>query len=123
MEENKMKNKNLLLLGLLPLALGLLAGCNNNTPVDHGKDDTDITKLKTEITFQTTMGKDNQASVNRCIEDFNKTYPDIKVNLSIYSGSYSALANDITSKFATDTYPDMAMVYPDAVADFIDYGK
>lgn len=118
-----MKNKNLLLLGLLPLALGLLAGCNNNTPVDDGKDDTDITQLKTEITFQSTMGKDNQASVNRCIEDFNKTYPNITVNLSIYSGSYSALANDITSKFATDTYPDLAMVYPDAVADFIDYGK
>jgi multiple sugar transport system substrate-binding protein len=120
---NKMKNTKFLVLGLIPLALGLLASCGGTKDPDDGGDNTDLTQLKASISFQTTMGKDNQASVNRCIEEFNKTYPNISVELSIYSGTYSALANDITSKFATDNYPDMAMVYPDAVADFIDYGK
>lgn len=77
----------------------------------------------TTISFQTTAGKANQVYLNDFIADFQQVEPNVTVILDIVSGSYSDIANQITSGFAIGEYGDLAMVYPDAVADFIDYGK
>ncbi len=117
-----------LLLGVLPLC-GLLAitSCGENPDKGPSIGDLDnsigepVIKEKTEITLSTTAGKDNQEILNGFIEGFKKVEPNVTINNVKVEGGYDGLASDIINKISTQDHPDMTLVYPDAVADFIDY--
>ena len=111
--------KSLLLFAPLCASL-LMASCNGGgEPVVSDKG---IITTPTEILFKTTAGKQNQTALNRMIEDFKKIEPNVTVTLDIVSGSYQDIANNTITGFTTGDYGDIVMVYPDAVADFINYG-
>lgn len=124
-----MKLKKLIGLGCFALTLSsLIVSCGNkegDTPVTPDEPDTTTGLIKeaTTITFSTTAGKTSQVALNKFIENFKEIEPNVTVNLDIVSGSYSTIASNIVTGFTANNYADMAMVYPDAVANFIDYGK
>lgn len=70
-------------------------------------------------TFNTTY----QAIIEKAIAKYEQTYPGYKVEYTKYSGSYSDLASACTKGFSANNYPDMAVVYPDSVADFLMAGR
>ncbi|MBQ9265477.1 MAG: extracellular solute-binding protein [Bacilli bacterium] len=106
----------------------LLTGCDLGGNGDgSGSDDTPTTegliKEATEITFSTTAGKNNQDALNSMIDSFKKIEPNVTVKLDIVSGSYSDIASTVKDGFNSGVYADLAMVYPDAVADYIDAAR
>ena len=74
-----------------------------------------------EITFWAkNEGHDAQAAVYRkAIEDFNTYYPNIKVNLKIYT-NYNDIYKDVLTNMQTGTTPNVCISYPDHVATYME---
>ena len=65
-------------------------------------------------------GHDAQAAVYRkAIEDFNTYYPNIKVNLKIYT-NYNDIYKDVLTNMQTGTTPNVCISYPDHVATYME---
>lgn len=67
------------------------------------KNDTNITQ--TEIYKQ-------------AIADFEKIYPNVTVNLRLYT-NYGTIYNDVITNIATDTTPNVCITYPDHIATYL----
>lgn len=116
----KFRGKSLV---LLPLSLMMLASCGGPEGDNPINDENAIIKNQVSIELKTTAGKQNLAVINRYVESFKEVEPNVNITVTQYSGDYSSLAQNIIDGFAVGNYPDLAMVYPDAVADFINYAK
>ena len=60
----------------------------------------------------------NMTQVNiykQAIADFQKLYPNITVNLRLYT-DYGKIYNDVITNIATDTTPNVCITYPDHIA-------
>ncbi len=73
-----------------------------------------------EITFwaKNDTNKNQTAVYKKAIEDFEKLYPNIKVNLKLYT-DYGKIYNDVITNIATGTTPNVAITYPDHIASYI----
>ena len=54
----------------------------------------------------------------KAIEDFQAMYPNITVNLRLYT-DYSRIYNDVITNIATDTTPNVCITYPDHIATYL----
>ena len=54
----------------------------------------------------------------QAIEDFQALYPNITVNLRLYT-DYGKIYNDVITNIATDTTPNMCITYPDHIATYL----
>ncbi len=54
---------------------------------------------------------------NQAIEDFEKLYPNIKVNLRLYT-DYNKIYNDVITNISTGTTPNVCITYPDHIATY-----
>ena len=54
----------------------------------------------------------------KAIEDFQALYPNIKVELKIYT-DYSRIYNDVITNIPTQTTPNVCITYPDHIATYI----
>lgn len=52
------------------------------------------------------------------ITDFQKLYPNITVNLRLYT-DYGKIYNDVITNIATDTTPNVCITYPDHIATYL----
>ena len=52
------------------------------------------------------------------IAEFEKLYPNIKVNLRLYT-DYGRIYNDVITNIATDTTPNVCITYPDHIATYL----
>ena len=52
------------------------------------------------------------------ITEFEKLYPNIKVNLRLYT-DYGKIYNDVITNIATDTTPNVCITYPDHIATYL----
>lgn len=52
------------------------------------------------------------------IAEFEKLYPNIKVNLRLYT-DYGKIYNDVITNIATDTTPNVCITYPDHIATYL----
>ena len=104
--------KLLLVLASAGLLASSLAACGGASGGSGGSGSKTISMW---ATFNTTY----QAIIEKAIAEYEKTYPGYKVEYTKYSGSYSDLASACTKGFSANNYPDMAVVYPDSVADFL----
>ncbi|MBR5516186.1 MAG: extracellular solute-binding protein [Clostridia bacterium] len=52
------------------------------------------------------------------IADFEALYPNIKVNLRLYT-DYGKIYNDVITNLATDTTPNVCITYPDHIATYL----
>jgi len=55
---------------------------------------------------------------NNTIEEFQKLYPNIKVNLRLYT-DYGRIYNDVITNIQTDTTPNVCITYPDHIATYM----
>ena len=73
-----------------------------------------------EITFWA-KNDTNMTQVNiykQAIADFEGLYPNIKVNLRLYT-DYGKIYNDVITNIATDTTPNVCITYPDHIATYL----
>ena len=73
-----------------------------------------------EITFWA-KNDTNMAQVNiykQAIADFQALYPNITVNLRLYT-DYGKIYNDVITNIATDTTPNVCITYPDHIATYL----
>ena len=54
----------------------------------------------------------------KAIEDFQKLYPNITVNLKLYN-DYGKIYNDVITNISTDTTPNVCITYPDHIATYL----
>ena len=103
---------------LLPLAL---AGCHKPKKSAAFKvpDEFDVSK-NYEITFWAKNDTNvTQADVYRkAISDFEKLYPNIKINFKLYT-DYGKIYNDVITNISTNTTPNVCITYPDHIATYL----
>lgn len=111
------KTKFLLILASAGMAAASLAACGQGG--GSGGEGGGSKTISIWATFNTTY----QAIIEKAIKKYEETYPGYKVEYTKYSGSYNDLASACVKGFSANNYPDMAVVYPDSVADFIMAGR
>ena len=116
-----MKKRVFALVLSILLIVPLFAGCHGS--VERAEfalpDDFDTSK-NYEITFWA-KNDTNMSQVNvykKAIEDFQALYPNITVNLRLYT-DYGRLYNDVITNIATDTTPNVCITYPDHIATYM----
>ena len=67
------------------------------------KNDTNVTQVKI---------------YQKAIEDFQALYPNVTVNLRLYT-NYNDIYNDVITNLATDTTPNVCITYPDHIATYM----
>lgn len=114
-----MKQIRILLAVLLVLIS--LAGCHGQVEqADFQIPDTFDTSRNYEITFWA-KNDTNLAQTKiykKAIEDFQALYPNITVNLRLYT-DYGRIYNDVITNIATNTTPNVCISYPDHVATYL----
>ena len=58
------------------------------------------------------------AVYTKAIEDFEKMYPNVKINLRLYA-DYSRIFADVITNIATKTTPNICITYPDHIATYM----
>ena len=73
-----------------------------------------------EITFwaKNDTNKTQTDIYKKAIEDFEELYPNITVNIRLYT-DYSVIYNDVITNIATDTTPNVCITYPDHIATYL----
>jgi multiple sugar transport system substrate-binding protein len=54
----------------------------------------------------------------KAISDFEALYPNIRVNLKLYT-DYGKIYNDVITNISTDTTPNVCITYPDHIATYL----
>ena len=115
-----MNRRILCVLLLLSMALGLF-GC-------HGKQEKNMVVIPevfdTSRNFEVTFWAKNDTNLTqvaiykKAIADFEKLYPNITVNMRLYT-DYGRIYNDVITNIATDTTPNVCITYPDHIATYL----
>ena len=58
------------------------------------------------------------AIYKKAIADFEELYPNVKVNLRLYT-DYGKIYNDVITNIPTNTTPDVCITYPDHIATYL----
>ena len=116
----KFKPKHLLLLTMLS-CLPLFTGCHGSKEqTSFSVPETFDTSKNYEITFwaKNDTNKTQTDIYKKAISDFQKLYPNITVNIRLYT-DYGKIYNDVITNIATDTTPDVCITYPDHIATYL----
>ena len=119
--------KTIALILLLAMAAAVLSGCHGTMDQNAAKEGyiseiplyLDETK-KIELTFwaKNDTNKVQTAVYTDAIEDFQKMYPNVTVNIRLYA-DYGRIFNDVITNIATDTTPNVCITYPDHIATYL----
>ena len=109
------------LLLLLTLVLTLFSGCHGSQGMEaFTVPDSFDTSRDYEITFWAKNDTNiTQVDIYKhTIEEFQKLYPNITVNLRLYT-DYGRIYNDVITNIATNTTPNVCITYPDHIATYL----
>ena len=116
-----MLKKLLLSAGSMILGLVMLTGCHGSRggSVFEIPESFDESK-KIDITFwaKNDTNKVQTAVYNKAIKDFEALYPNVTVNMRLYT-DYGKIYNDVITNIATNTTPDVCITYPDHIATYM----
>ena len=78
------------------------------------------TEQNYEITFwaKNDTNKTQTRIYEQAIEDFQTLYPNVTVNLRLYT-DYGRIYNDVITNIATNTTPNVCITYPDHIATYL----
>ncbi len=103
------------------LSAALLSGCHGSKGLAefHVPEEFDTGK-EFEITFwaKNDTNKTQTDVYKRAISDFEALYPNIKVNIRLYT-DYGRIYNDVITNISTGTTPDVCITYPDHIATYM----
>ena len=106
---------------LLTLAGGLLTGCHGSSGMaEFQVPESFDTARQFELTFwaKNDTNKTQTAIYEKAIRDFQEIYPNIKVNMRLYT-DYGKIYNDVITNIATNTTPNVCITYPDHIATYL----
>ena len=78
------------------------------------------TSKEIELTFwaKNDTNKIQTQIYNKAIETFESFYPNIKVNIRLYT-NYGDIYNDVITNISTNTTPNICITYPDHIATYM----
>ena len=78
------------------------------------------TSREYEITFwaKNDTNKTQTAIYEKAIDDFETLYPNIHVNMRLYT-DYGRIYNDVITNISTNTTPNVCITYPDHIATYM----
>lgn len=113
--------KRFLLLFVIIASLMLFSGC-------HGSKGLLEFEIPSEFdmsgSYEITFWAKNDTNITqtqiyeKAIADFEKLYPNIKVNLRLYT-NYGKIYNDVITNISTNTTPNVCITYPDHIATYM----
>ncbi len=106
---------------LLFVLLFCLSGCHGQSVSNDFIVPDSFDESKTyEITFwaKNDSNKTQVQIYKDAISSFEKIYPNIKVNLSLYT-DYGQIYNDVITNISTNTTPNVCITYPDHIATYL----
>ncbi len=117
---------NRLYMGVLMLCgAGFLTGCHGSKGMQRFTvpEEFDLSR-EYEVTFwaKNDTNKNQTAIYEKAIEDFENLYPNITVNLRLYT-DYGKIYNDVITNIATNTTPNVCITYPDHIATYLTGGN
>ena len=120
-----MKRNRLLQLALLSICLLLclttLSGCHGSKGLEAFEipEEFDTTRSH-EITFwaKNDTNLTQVAIYERAIREFEALYPNIRVNLRLYT-DYGRIYTDVITNISTNTTPNVCITYPDHIATYL----
>lgn len=98
-----------------------LTGCHGSRGMDAFAIPEEFdTSEEYEITFwaKNDTNKTQTAIYEKAIDDFEALYPNITVNLRLYT-DYGKIYNDVITNIATNTTPNVCITYPDHIATYL----
>ncbi|MER2150182.1 MAG: extracellular solute-binding protein [Candidatus Limivicinus sp.] len=114
--------KKRLLAALLCLMMLLpLSGCHGSKQrIAFAVPENFDTSRQYEISFwaKNDTNKTQSDIYRKAIRDFEALYPNITVNLRLYT-DYGKIYNDVITNIATDTTPNVCITYPDHIATYM----
>ena len=108
-------------LAALMVCMLLLTGCHGSRGLDaFVMPESFDMAAEHEITFwaKNDTNKTQTAIYEQAIADFEKLYPNIHVNLRLYT-DYGKIYNDVITNIATNTTPNVCITYPDHIATYL----
>ena len=105
---------------LLTLAC-MLTGCHGSKGMQSFEIPEEFDESKQyEITFwaKNDTNKTQTAVYEKAIGDFEKLYPNIIINMRLYT-DYGRIYNDVITNIATNTTPNVCITYPDHIATYL----
>ncbi|WP_455616598.1 ABC transporter substrate-binding protein [Eisenbergiella sp.] len=99
----------------------LLAGCHGSREnTDFTAPEAFDTAKQYEITFwaKNDTNKRQTDIYKKAIADFQELYPNITVNLRLYT-DYGKIYNDVITNISTGTTPNVCISYPDHIATYL----
>ena len=117
----KSRWKKYLAAGLLTAGVLSLTGCHGAKEEKNFElPDTFDTSKNYELTFwaKNDTNKTQTDIYKKAIADFEALYPNITVNLKLYT-DYGKIYNDVITNIATDTTPNVCITYPDHIATYL----
>ncbi len=116
-----MRHQKILLLSLVLACCFSLAGCHGQA----GQTEFQVPKgfdasRDYEITFwaKNDTNKTQTDIYKKAIADFENLYPNITVNLRLYT-DYGRIYNDVITNISTNTTPNVCITYPDHIATYL----
>ena len=113
--------RSFLLAALLLMCLVLLSGCHGSKGLEAFEipNEFDMSQ-EHEITFwaKNDTNLRQVAIYEEAIEGFQALYPNVKVNLRLYT-DYGRIYNDVITNIATNTTPNVCITYPDHIATYL----
>lgn len=103
------------------LCVSLLSGCHGaKETTAFVVPDTFDESENINITFwaKNDTNKNQTAVYEQAIEDFQSLYPNVTVNMKLYT-DYTTIYNDVITNISTGTTPDVCITYPDHIATYI----
>ena len=102
------------------LTAAFFTGCHGSKglPEFHVPEEFDTAK-QFEITFwaKNDTNKTQTDVYKKAISDFEALYPNIKVNIRLYT-DYGRIYNDVITNISTGTTPNVCITYPDHIATY-----
>lgn len=109
------------LLFMLTAILLVLAGCHGSKGREAFEipEEFDVSR-EYNITFwaKNDTNKTQTDIYEQAIADFESIYPNIKVNLRLYT-NYGDIYNDVITNISTNTTPNVCITYPDHIATYL----
>lgn len=105
---------------ILMLCLSVLTACHGSKGMESFEMPEEFDESREyEITFwaKNDTNKTQTAIYENAIAGFEKLYPNIKVNLRLYT-DYGKIYNDVITNISTNTTPNVCITYPDHIATY-----
>jgi len=102
-------------------AVLMLTGCHGSKGLNAFEIPEEFdTSREYEITFwaKNDTNKTQTAIYEQAIADFQELYPNITVNMRLYT-DYGRIYNDVITNIATNTTPNVCITYPDHIATYL----